>query len=142
MFPGVQYSPSRKSGVTPAGVRYSKELESLMWANLMAPQSVGNPNKRGKGGYAGYIEWLATKYPRMYVSLLTQFLPLLLAEDAKMAECENAKEMLLEKVSRIINNVIHHQEAEEARRIANGSGDPASSSSFDNASKNGSCTAP
>jgi hypothetical protein len=78
------------------------------------------------------------------VSLLTQFLPLLLAEDAKMAECENAKDMLWEKLMRIIKNqeAINNQEAAKARRIANGSGDRASSGSFDNASKNASCAAP
>jgi hypothetical protein len=64
----------------------------------MAPQSVGNPSKRGKGGSAGYIEWVAAKHPRIYVSLLIEFLPLLIAEHEEAVEVGKARETLMERV--------------------------------------------
>jgi hypothetical protein len=127
MVPGVQYGPSRKNSVTPAGVRTSKPLQSLMRAILKAPHSVGNPNKRGKGGSAGYMEWLAAKHPRIYVSLFIQLLPLLVAEHEAVAEGEKVRELLLQKIYRTIDS-IEAEEAAEARGIGpNGPGDLASS---------------
>jgi hypothetical protein len=104
----------------PTEITASMHLQSLLQAIVMAPQSVGNPAKRGKGGLPGYMEWLAVKYPRIYVSLLIKFKPLLLAEQEKMAEGEKVGKLLLERVLRMLDNI----QAEEALGIGpNGPGD-------------------
>jgi hypothetical protein len=105
MVPEVQNSPNRKNSVTPAGGRTPEDLQSLIRAILMAPQSVGNPSKRGKGGYAGYMEWVAAKHPRIYESLLIQFLPLLIAEHEKAVEVGKGREMFMEAIERVSKNL-------------------------------------
>jgi hypothetical protein len=88
-------------------------MQYLLQAIVTAPQSVGNPARRGKGGLAGYMEWLAVKYPRIYASLLVKFKPLLLAEQEYAAECANVSELLKERLDRMIKSI----EATEALGI-------------------------
>ena len=61
-----------------------------MQAVFTAPQSVGNPIRRGKGGPAGLFEWMAVKHPHIYVSLLIEFLPLIIVDHEQADERVNA----------------------------------------------------
>jgi hypothetical protein len=97
----------------PTEITAAMQFQYLLQAIVMAPQSVGNPARRGKGGLAGYMEWLVVKYPRIYASLLVKFKPLLLAEQAYEAECANVRELLMERLDRMIKNI----EATEALGI-------------------------
>jgi hypothetical protein len=45
---------------------------ALVQAIMMAPEAVGDPSNRGKGGAAGYFKWLATREPRTFSMLLLQ----------------------------------------------------------------------
>ena len=45
-------------------------IRSLFDAIVMAPEAVGDPSNRGKGGAAGYFKWLLAKHPRVFLKFL------------------------------------------------------------------------
>jgi hypothetical protein len=75
---------------------------ALVQAIMMAPEAVGDPSNRGKGGAAGYFKWLATREPRTFSMLLLQILPLQMIEGD--ITYENVHEKLLERINRILQN--------------------------------------
>jgi hypothetical protein len=51
------------------------------------------------------MEWVAAKHPRIYESLLIQFLPLLIAEHEEAVEVGKAREIFMERIERVSKNL-------------------------------------
>jgi hypothetical protein len=77
-------------------------IQSVFEAILMTPEAVGDPSNRGKGGAAGYFKWLLAKHPLAYLSALEHILPLQMINEHWEQEYANIHEMLLERVTRLI----------------------------------------
>ena len=77
-------------------------IGSLFEAIVMAPEAVGDPSNRGKGGAAGYFKWVLAKHPRVFFSLWPHILPLQMINERSEKECAQIKELLVEKMLRKI----------------------------------------
>ena len=45
-------------------------IRSICEAIVMAPEAVGDPSNRGKGGAAGYFKWVLAKHPLVFLKSL------------------------------------------------------------------------
>ena len=81
----------------------------------MAPEAVGDPSNRGKGGAAGYFKWLLAKHPRAFLSLWPHILPLQMINEYWKQEHAKAKPMLLERMMRIMEGFERAKELEKSR---------------------------
>jgi hypothetical protein len=71
----------------------------------MAPEAVGDPSNRGKGGAAGYFKWVLAKHPRAFLSLWEHILPLQMINERSEQQHAKIQELLVEKILRKVEEL-------------------------------------